>query len=52
METRSAYPKIAHEINNVELENIIILGKKIDSTYPGFILDYAHNISLDGVKLD
>ena len=52
METRSAYPKIAHEINNVELENIVILGKKIDSTYPGFILDYAHNISLDGVKLD
>ncbi len=51
METRSQYPKEAHYIRNVELENIVIKGKRVNHSYASFAFAYAENVLLDGEKL-
>ena len=51
MEERSSYPKVAHEISNVSLENIVIQGERIDKNYSSFRLSYANNVTIDGDSL-
>ena len=48
VEERSSYPKVAHMISNVALENIVIQGNRIDKNYPNFNVEYASSITLDG----
>ena len=51
MEARSSYPKVAHYVKDVALENIVLLGQKIDQNYSDYSIEYASNITVDGAIL-
>lgn len=51
MEERPSYPKVAHMIHNVALENIVNQGVKVDKDYANFSLAYADNITINGESI-
>ena len=51
METRSAYPNVAHKIEGVQMENIELKGAQIGQNYGNIELSLCSDIYLQGTKL-
>lgn len=45
METRPAYPNVAHKVSNVTFKDVEIYGNKVVSSYEGITMAYAENVN-------